>query len=1022
MIASIIHPLIKIDIMKKNYKSRTNIKRIIRFILILFLISQQGQAQILEAFEMDGDAQDGAAIQNDAQNIYTGTFNPSVFLNGFVDYSFLSDGVGTTDDVFVNGASKDGDDITDWRHETNSVPDKNQLLTALGATYIDKTTGHPMLYVAVDRYSATGAASMGFWFLAQKTTIGPDGRFINSETGGFASHEEGDILIVANFPQNGSTPEIVVYTWENDELTKKTTGENNCSSANAGDPYCGSVNTTSYPAPWPYTNKDGSASDGSDQAHLPSLFLEVSIDLEALFGTSLGCFSTFVAASRASTSESATLKDLAVGTLKGCDLTIEKAGATLSKEGDKVTYNFKITNPGTIPLQPVSLIDDVLGDITADLVADGAALLRGQNSVMVDYEWTVPAGYFVNNNPLNSTVVLTYAPPNGIPTSETVVQDNHTLELFKPSVTIEKTAVATAKTGDKVTYSYTITNTTQNSPTLGAPDLVLSTSYSDPPVVIGQGYEDVGGNFVFTGSDVFVGNAGATEGNNLVFDVVLSHPATGNVTVNLATTDGTASSGSDYTGGTYSVNIPAGNTAGTITIPTLTDTNLSEANKFFTVAITSVTSTSGTDTFDDTSDTGTGTVINAGHVYDDVFGDLTAAAIAGGCGTIASGASCTFTFDHTITLTEADLLINNVDMLVHPEGFPNDIAASDTHSLDILPILSITNVTHEEGDTGTTAFTFTVTLDRPNNTDITLDYATVDATAIAGTDYTSTSQTGYTITAGTTSFDITVNVLTELLDEIDETFLVTLSNLSTNAVFNGDVSALSGTGTITNDDIDAIDDDFTANPISGLVGGVAGDVTTNDKFYTVAVNDNLIDIAVINDGGLTGVTIDGTGAINVPSGTPSGTYNVLYSICETGASPVNCDQATATVLVLKVADLDITITVNNATPAIGSNLIYTITLTNQGPDTTTNVKVESVLPSELNLVSSETLVNGVINNSISYNGSLWDLSSLTINNNDTLVLNITVTLTTNPGGPLIVPAEIITSDTYDIDSVPGNNN
>lgn len=1006
--------------MKKNYtthNSRANFKTFIYVILILIisLSSQQGQAQIFDAFEMDGNAQDGTPVQNDAENIYTGSFNTSVFLNDFVDHSFISDGAGAGDDMFQGGGSKDVNDITSWTHSTGGVQDKNQIISAMGASYVDKTTGHPMLYVGVDRYIGNGAASMGFWFLAQKTALGPNGRFVNPDTGSFTSHEEGDVLIIANFPQNGSTPSIEVYTWENGSLTLKTSGSNDCGTAAPGDSYCGSVNASAYPAPWPYTNKSG------NNNHEPALFLEVSVDLEALYGASLGCFSTFIAESRSSESETSTLSDLAIGSLKGCDLTIEKAGATLSKEGDKVTYQFEITNPGIIPLQPVSLIDDVLGDITAELFADGGALLRGQNSLMVDYEWTVPAGYFDTNNPLNSTVVLTYAPPNGIPTSLTVVQDSHTLELFKPSVTIEKTAVATAKTGDNVTYSYTLKNTTQNSPSLGAPDLVLSTSYSDAPVVTGQGYEDVGGNFVFTGSDVFVGNAGATEGNNLVFDVVLSHPATGNVTVNLATTNGTATSGVDYTGGTYSVSIPAGNTTGTIAIPTLTDTNLSEPNELFTVAITSVTSTSGTDTFDDTSDTGTGTVINAGHIYDDVLGDLTAAAIAGGCGTLASGASCTFTFDHTIALADADLLINNVDVLLHPEGFPNDIAASDTHSLDILPILSINNVTQEEGDTGTTAFTFTVTLDRPNNTDITLDYTTVDGTAIAGTDYTLKSQTGYTITAGTSNFDITVDVLTELLDEIDETFLLTLSNLSTNAVFNGGVSAISGTGTITNDDIDAVDDDFTSNPISGLIGGIAGDVTINDKFYTVAVDDNVIDISVINDGGLTGVTIDATGAINVPIGTPSGTYNVLYSICETGASPANCDQATAKILILKDADLDLTITVNNATPTIGSNIIYTLTLTNKGPDSTTNVKVESIIPAPLSLVSYQTLVNGTVNNSITYNGTLWDLSSLTINKDDTLVLNITVKVVTLPAGALIIPAEITTSDSHDIDSVPRDN-
>jgi uncharacterized repeat protein (TIGR01451 family) len=52
-----------------------------------------------------------------------------------------------------------------------------------------------------------------------------------------------------------------------------------------------------------------------------------------------------------------------------------------------------------------------------------------------------------------------------------------------------------------------------------------------------------------------------------------------------------------------------------------------------------------------------------------------------------------------------------------------------------------------------------------------------------------------------------------------------------------------------------------------------------------------------------------------------------------------------------VADLGIIKTVNDATPQVGTNVTFSITVTNHGPDTATNVVVNDVLPNGLTLVS-----------------------------------------------------------------------
>jgi len=110
------------------------------------------------------------------------------------------------------------------------------------------------------------------------------------------------------------------------------------------------------------------------------------------------------------------------------------------------------------------------------------------------------------------------------------------------------------------------------------------------------------------------------------------------------------------------------------------------------------------------------------------------------------------------------------------------------------PALSIGNVTQVEGNTGTTTFSFPVTLSVPSALDVTVDYSTANQTAVAGTDYTSVSGT-LTIAAGAVSGTISVTVAGDVTQEAADTFVVNLTNI-TQAV----LSDAQGVGTITNDD------------------------------------------------------------------------------------------------------------------------------------------------------------------------------------------------------------------------------
>jgi hypothetical protein len=111
-----------------------------------------------------------------------------------------------------------------------------------------------------------------------------------------------------------------------------------------------------------------------------------------------------------------------------------------------------------------------------------------------------------------------------------------------------------------------------------------------------------------------------------------------------------------------------------------------------------------------------------------------------------------------------------------------------------LPALSINNVSQNEGNSGTTAFTFTVTLSAVSASTVTVNFATADGTASAGSDYAATSGV-LTFAPGVTTQTVTVNVTGDTTPEANETFFVNLSGAA-----NATIATAQGTGTIVNDD------------------------------------------------------------------------------------------------------------------------------------------------------------------------------------------------------------------------------
>ncbi|MEG2804004.1 putative Ig domain-containing protein [Stenotrophomonas sp.] len=328
-------------------------------------------------------------------------------------------------------------------------------------------------------------------------------------------------------------------------------------------------------------------------------------------------------------------------------------------------------------------------------------------------------------------------------------------------------------------------------------------------------------------SPASVSEDGAT---NLVYTVTRSLNLSSPTVVNL-TTGGTATSGVDYTGAVASVSIPAGATTATVTINPSADSTV-EANETVIITVAAGTgytvgapaSATGTILNDDVptasiavspasvvEDSGTALVytvtldqpsLSPLSISFNVTGTATSgtdfAAVTSPLSIPAGATTGTITVtpiaDSTVEANETVVL-----GLTAGAGYAVGTPATATGTIidDDQPLLSISDVSLNEGNSGTTAFTFTVSLNAPAGPGgVSFDIATANGTATAGVDYVAQALSGQTIPAGSSSYAFTVLVNGDTLNEPNRTFFVNVSNVTGATVVDGQ-----GVGTIINDDV-----------------------------------------------------------------------------------------------------------------------------------------------------------------------------------------------------------------------------
>jgi hypothetical protein len=385
-----------------------------------------------------------------------------------------------------------------------------------------------------------------------------------------------------------------------------------------------------------------------------------------------------------------------------------------------------------------------------------------------------------------------------------------------------------------------------------------------------------------------IGNVSKLEGSGggttaYTFNVTIDNPVDVAVTLEADTANGTALAGSDYTSVVASsVSFAAGSTTTQQVTVQVNADNLVELNEAFSVILSSLGASGRSVTLGTATGTGTiqnddSAVINIGNVSKlegsgggttaytfnvtidnpvDVAVTLEAdtangTALASSDYTSVVASSVSFAAGSTTT-QQVTVQVNADNLVELNEAFSlvlSSLGASGrsvslgtatgtgTIQNDDSAVINIGNVSKLEGSGGgTTAYTFNVTIDNPVDVAVTLQADTANGTALAGSDYTSVVASSVSFATGsTTTQQVTVQVNSDNLVELNEAFSLVLSSLGASGR-SVSLGTATGTGTIQNDDSAVIN----IGNVSKLEGSGGG---TTAYTFNVTI-DNPVDVAV----------------------------------------------------------------------------------------------------------------------------------------------------------------------------------
>ncbi|MBK8010117.1 MAG: hypothetical protein IPK13_02120 [Deltaproteobacteria bacterium] len=323
---------------------------------------------------------------------------------------------------------------------------------------------------------------------------------------------------------------------------------------------------------------------------------------------------------------------------------------------------------------------------------------------------------------------------------------------------------------------------------------------------------------------ISISNASVTEGSdaNASFTVSLDRASSRTVSVRYATRAGTASPGEDYTTRSATLSFPPGTTTRTLSVPILDDERHELSETFF-IDLTSpveatIADNLGRGTIADDDPVPSLSLANVsvtegnGPVTARVLVSLSAASSQ--AVTVAwtteddsatqpvdyAASSGTLEFAAGVTSRPIDISIRGDAVHEATEAFrvrlsspvnatiATGVGVVTIHDDDDTPSLTIANASVDEGDAGSRSLALTVTLSSVTSESVTVDWTTVNGSAVSPADFTARSGT-LVFSPGATTRSVTVPIVGDRLDELNETFRVRLSNPSGATIADGEAVA-----------------------------------------------------------------------------------------------------------------------------------------------------------------------------------------------------------------------------------------
>lgn len=179
------------------------------------------------------------------------------------------------------------------------------------------------------------------------------------------------------------------------------------------------------------------------------------------------------------------------------------------------------------------------------------------------------------------------------------------------------------------------------------------------------------------------------------------------------------------------------------------------------------------------------------------------------------------------TLENRENFTLTVNVTSNPALVANTEAAATAYIIDDEgePTITVNDVTYNEA-AGTA--TFTITLSVPVAGAVSVDWATSNGTAIAGSDYTAASGT-LTFAAGETTKTVTVAITNDSIYEISENFFITLSNVASGPYSTTVSVADERGGPLTSGNSQTVDLVASGGLVSGILSG-GGTITLATDF------------------------------------------------------------------------------------------------------------------------------------------------------------------------------------------------